>query len=141
MNILRYLIDNPTFTLIASVTIIQIVPIQINPWSWLGSLIRNVLLGSLDSKIDGLKDDITDLRNEVRQNEAVQSRTRIQMFGDEILHGKVHTKEHYESIIHDVENYEKYCNKHPNFLNSVTEMTAKRIIESYQIRLENNDFL
>lgn len=135
-------------TLLVILTLVQITPIKLNPWSWLAKKLGNALNADLKNQITGLQGEVSDLRNEISEvkesigeSEALASRTRILHFGDELLRGDPHTKEHFDQILRDCDTYEDYCLDHPKFENNVAVMTIGRIKSVYQERLEKNDFL
>ena len=64
----------------------------------------------------------------------------ILTFADELSVGLNPTKEHFANILAEITKYELYCKEHPEFLNHVTESSAKFIIDSYNERLRTNNF-
>lgn len=129
-------------------TIIQIVPIKINPWSYLSRKIGKAInhdmierMDKLDKNVENLSTDLQNLREECNERDATLSRVRILRFGDEILHGIPHSKEHYDNILQDITFYENYCRSHPNYINNIAVMTIKHIKNMYQKHLEQDDFL
>lgn len=127
--------------LIILMTIIQISPIKVNPWSWLGKCIGRALNGEVLAEVNALKKDVNALRQECDEREATLCRSHILRFGDEILHGVPHSKEHYEQILLDVDTYERYCNEHLDYKNNVAVATIKHIKRKYQEHLEEDSFL
>ena len=81
------------------------------------------------------------LRNECNEREATLCRTHILRFGDEILHGIPHSKEHYEQLMMDIDTYESYCNDNIEYKNNVAVATIKHIKKMYQKHLEEDSFL
>ena len=69
------------------------------------------------------------------------SRSHILRFGDELRRGVPHSKEHFDQILLDISKYEHYCETHPNFPNGQAIATIKQIKKTYQICLEENNFL
>ena len=63
------------------------------------------------------------------------------IFSDEIREGKNHSQEHYNQIIEDLDDYEAFCNSHPDYTNNKANASASLINRSYQDKLENNSFL
>lgn len=122
-------------------TIVQITPIKINPWSFLSKKIGRAINGEVIDKVDRLSKDVSDLRDECGEREATLSRTHILRFGDEILHGVPHSKEHYDQILTDISAYERYCDDHPQYRNNVAVGTIKHIQKMYQKHLEEDSFL
>lgn len=127
--------------LIVLMTLIQITPIKINPWSWLGRLIGRAINGEVLEKVNTLTNDVKDLRNTGDEQWASLSRSHILRFGDELLHGVAHSKEHFDQILIDISKYETYCKEHPEYLNDVANATIKHIKNTYQKCLEENSFL
>lgn len=122
-------------------TLIQITPIKINPWSWLGRVIGRAINGEVIEKVDELSKDVKKNKADDDEQWASLSRTHILRFGDELLHGVDHSKEHFDQILLDISKYEKYCEEHPEYLNNIANATIKQIKKTYQNCLENNKFL
>ena len=122
-------------------TLIQLTPIKINPWSWLGRCIGRAINGEVLEKVDALSEDVKKNKDDDDEQWASLSRTHILQFGDELLHNISHSKERFDQILLDISKYEKYCDTHPDYLNDVAHETIKRIKNTYQKCLEKNDFL
>ena len=122
-------------------TIVQISPIKLNPWSWIGRLIGRAINGEVLEKVDALSKDVKNNKADDDEQWASLSRTHILRFGDELLHGVAHSKEHFDQIMRDISKYEIYCDTHPNYLNGVAHATIQQIKKTYQKCLEENDFL
>ena len=127
--------------LLIIMTIIQITPIKINPWSWIAQKIGKAVNGEIIDKVDKLSTDLQALRNENEEREATTCRSRILLFGDEILHGVHHSKEHFDQILLDIEFYENYCDDHRKFRNNIAVATIERIKQVYKDCMKNNSFL
>ena len=122
-------------------TLLQIAPIRVNPWSAIAKAIGRALNGEVLDRVDKLERDLDALRSAAEEREAVSCRARILHFGDETLHGARHTKEHFDQILRDITNYEQYCEAHPHFENNTTVLTSTRIKDIYTRCLAQNDFL
>ena len=129
-------------------TLVQITPIKLNPWSWLGRKIGRMLNGEvldqmdkLNTKVDNVDKELSDHKAKSAEREATQCRSRILRFGDEILHGVLHSHEHYLQILLDIDEYEEYCDAHPDYRNNVAVATIKHIKKMYQKHLEEDSFL
>ena len=140
MNI-KELLTSGGGVLLILLTLIQIAPVKINPWSWLAKNIGKAINGEVVEKVDNLSTDIRNLRDECEEREATACRTRILRFGDEILHDVRHSKEHFDQILIDITAYENYCASHPDFRNNVAVATIKRINQVYAQCIRNNNFL
>jgi hypothetical protein len=109
-------------------TIIQVTPIKVNPWSLIARAIGRALNVELMDKIN--------------ENEANDVRYRIIRFDDEIRHHTMHTEEHFNQIIEDIDKYEDYCLKHPSYENNKAKMAIQNIKKTYSTcRAENTFFI
>ena len=131
-----------------SMTIIQIVPIKINPWSAVGKWLGRVINADINSKVDKLSKSIDELKKQndlinhtIGEDRAITSRVRILRFGDEVSQGIKHSEENFEQVLSDIDQYEKYCRSHPEFENNKTVVTTKLIKDTYEKRLKNHDFI
>lgn len=129
-------------------TLVQITPIKINPWSWMCKKIGNALNGELlkevrkiEIKVDGLETRMIADEEKASEREASNCRTHILRFGDDLLHGIKHSKEHFHHVLLAISTYENYCDEHPDYLNNVAAATIEQIKKTYQKCLETNDFL
>lgn len=122
-------------------TLVQISPIKLNPWSWIGRCIGRAINGEVLEKVEALSADVKNNKADDDEQWASLSRTHILRFGDEILHGVAHSKEHFDQVMRDISKYEKYCDTHPNYLNGVAHATIQQIKKTYQKCLEENSFL
>ena len=127
--------------LIVLLTLIQIAPIKINPWSAIAKTLGRAINKEMMDKLESLDKEMKQLRDATALESALNCRVRIIHFGDETLHGQKHTKEHFDQILRDIDKYEHYCSTHPEFENNVTVLTSARIKEIYQKRLADGDFL
>lgn len=120
---------------------VEISPVKINPVSaflkWLGKKIN----GDLTEKVDKLGVEVKALQEADAERDAINCRTRILRFGDEVIHGAHHSKDHFDQTLRDIDTYENYCRDHPNFKNNVTGITTEKIKATYKKRLDLNDFL
>ena len=151
MNLKEILMDGGGI-LIVICTLVQITPIQINPWTWIaqkvGKKIGKVINGEVIEKVDTLNDRITAVDQKVEKLEAKMEegsattcRMRIIRFGDEIYHGQRHSKEHFDQVLEDIKTYEEYCQSHPHYRNNKAKATIKRIRAVYDKCMEDKDFL
>lgn len=136
-------------------SIVQIAPIEINPWSclfdWFGSHINKSLkkdinklqdsIQELDTKLESQEQKIDSLNKEVGDNNAINSRYRIIRFADEIMCNMGHSQDHYDQIFVDIDIYEKYCKEHPEFVNNKGQNAISLIQESYSNCVKEHSFL
>lgn len=98
-------------------------------------------MAELKDKIDAVDARVDNLAEKEDRKSATLCRARILRFGDEILHGVAHSKEHYDQILLDITDYSQYCDAHPEFVNHVTKHAEQEIEDAYQRLLETNGFL
>ena len=127
---------------------IEITPIKLNPISavlkWIGKRTNQELVDDfkeLKKKVDVVERSVEQIRADAEKRNAITCRVRIVHFGDEILHGVKHSKESFDQVLSDIDDYERYCDSHPEFKNNKTVITTEGIKSSYAERLEKNDFL
>lgn len=125
----------------AVLTMIQISPIKIDPWSWLFKCIGNALNGDIRKEIIHINDTITKIKDENDERDATNSRIRILRFNDELLNRVDHTKEYFDQILTDIDKYENYCIIHPDFKNNMTVFAVENIKKCYRECLEEHKFL
>lgn len=107
--------------------IIQITPIKLNPWSWLGRAIGHALNGEIIDMID--------------EDRASNARYRILRFDDELRHNQRHTKEHFDQLLDDIDRYEQYCAAHPNYKNGKSVEAIENVRTTYRKCVQDKDFL
>ena len=127
--------------LLILLTLIQIAPIKINPWTWLIRKFGDALSHNIITKVDNLIKKVDLLEKDISQDRAQNARSRILRFGDELRLKQKHSKDMFDSTLIDIDIYEKYCNKHTEFANNVTLATIAIIKDTYQECLINNNFL
>lgn len=122
-------------------SMVEIAPIKINPWSAILKYIGGKLNGETQKDIQSIKADVQGVKADVQmldsKIEAVressevievkQSRVRILRFDEELLKGEEHTKEHFNQILDDIDLYEQYCDKHEGFRNGIARHAIKHI--------------
>lgn len=134
--------------LLVVLTLIQITPLKVNPWTWLAKRLGTALTGDVVKQMQEMEQTMEHMRVqleyvklEAEEQAAINARSRILRFGDELLHDVRHTKDHWDHTLRDIDVYNEYCRANPDFPNHVTDLTAKRIEEGYLRALETNDFL
>ena len=136
------------FALFLLLTLVEITPIKLNPWSWIAKKIGAAFNGdlmkemnTLKQEVQSIKTDVSDIREEAKEREATNRRTRILEFGDEILHEVDYSKEHWDNVLMDISAYENYCDDHPHYMNNVAKATIRHIKDMYQKHLQEDSFL
>ena len=122
-------------------TLIQITPIKINPWSWIAKKIGRAINGEVLDEVQTVKKELADHKAKSEERHATLCRAHILRFGDDVLHGIPHSKEGYDNILLDIDSYEEYCDNHPGYKNNVAIETIKHIKNTYQKHLQEDSFL
>lgn len=125
----------------ALATVVEIAPIKVYPWKWLGRWIGRAINGELMEKVDRLEKDIKQIDHDAGERRAKDARARVLRFGDELIHDVRHSKEHFDDILQDITEYEKYCDEHPEFENDRMQLTAQKIKDTYKKCWEEHSFL
>lgn len=113
--------------LILLLTIIQVTPLKLNPWSAIAKALGKALTVDVLDKLD--------------ENSASTCRYRLIRFDDELRHDVKHTQEHFDQILDDITTYERYCKEHPNYPNSKAVLAIENIKSTYIKCRKENSFL
>ena len=108
-----------------------------------GDLIEKVdkLEKNFNDKVNSLDQKIEKMDRDDQLQRAKDARTRVLRFGDELIHDVPHTKEHFDDVLRDITEYEKYCDEHPKFENDQMHITAEHIKETYHKCLKDHSFM
>lgn len=87
---------------------------------------------------EDLKKSIESLSDKVDRNQAILARTHILRFDDELLNDVHHSKEYFSQQLQDIDTYEAYCQKHPDFKNSFATAATEHIKKTYAQLLEEH---
>ena len=120
--------------LLVLMTLMQIAPVKINPWSWLARAIGRAVNAEVIKKLD---DHIT--MDDRRTTDG--HRARILHFNNELLRDIGHTQEEFFEVLAEIDAYEDYCREHPEYPNNRAVLAIENIQEVYKERLKKHDFL
>ena len=119
----------------ALLTLVQITPIKVNPWSAIARAIGKALIGG---------DIMAKLEEHIRvddERDADMHRYRLLRFNTELLRKARHTKEEFDEILYSVTCYERYCADHPKYENNRAVLAIENIKRVYKECMKTNDFL
>lgn len=140
--ILGYIRFHPEITILGAVTLIQIAPIKLDPWTALAKWFKKIVFGDVDSKLDDISSKVNDLDEKIKEANAKTARTHILRFADELYNRQVkHSKEYFDDILDDIDDYEEYCDKHKSFKNGKTVIAVAQIRKIYAELYEDHKFL
>ncbi len=136
--------------LVILLTLIQITPLKINPWSAIGRGIGRALNGDVLKELEEVKAQQRrtqeDLEKHVRvddERNADLHRARILQFNRELLRESepTHTEEDFNEILYNISCYERYCETHPDYQNNRAVHAIKNIERVYDQLMESHGFL
>lgn len=146
-------LGNLSFIVIMVLSLVEISPIKINPWSMLIRWFARLLgISDLKTEIVQVRDRMDELEKKIdnmkiseeekeQLKEALAARRRILRFNDELLLKIKHSKEMFDDILKDITDYDNYCRTHPDFKNKKAVFAEENVARAYQDCMEENDFL
>lgn len=127
--------------LLVLMTLVQIAPIKVNPWSAIGRAIGRALNGDVIDKLDKVENRLDEHIRIDDERNADLHRARILQFNTELLRNIRHTEEDFNEILYNIDCYEKYCTDHPEYQNNRAVHAIKNIDRVYDECMKNHDFL
>ena len=144
---LQEILLSGTGGLLVLLTIIQIAPIKVNPWSALAKMIGRAFNADVLNELSELKKQQKNTQKQLvshiemdGRNRADERRTNILRFNNELIRGLPHTREEFIEVLTDIDVYEQYCNEHPEYENNRAVHAIANIGRVYDERLKKNDF-
>ena len=132
---------------LGGMTLVQITPIKINPWSWLGHVIGRAINGDVLKELQTVKANQQKTREQLENHIALDDernaddhRTLILQFNRELLRDVPHTLEDFIEILTVIDKYNKYCDTHKDYPNSRAVHAISNIERAYDDRLQKHDF-
>lgn len=129
-------------------SLVEIAPIKINPWSalakWLGKAFNSEVMKALEEVKKSQEETQKQLAAHIKtddKREADKCRSYILKFNNELLRDIPHTKEDFIEALKNIDDYERYCQSHPDYENGRAVHAIKNICRAYDERLEKHDFL
>ena len=140
MNIHEWIIGGGGL-LCALLTLVQIAPVKINPWSAIAKAIGKAINADVLRELDTVTQKLdTHIRVDDERN-ADSYRTRILQFNNELLREIQHTREDFIEILAVIDDYESYCRDHKEYKNNRAVCAIENIKRVYMERLQKHDFL
>lgn len=129
-------------------SLIQITPIKVNPWSAIAKCIGRAINGEVLAELEEVRKAQADASNRLDKHinkdderETSKCRGRILHFNNELLRDIPHTKEEFIEVLKDIDDYEAYCRTHPDYENGRAVHAICNINRVYDERLKLHDFL
>lgn len=135
-------------TFFVLLTLIEVTPIKVNPWSAIARAIGRVMNGDVLTKLDDMEKAQAETRKHLDdhiriddERNADAHRVQILRFNRELLrHDLPHTQEDFIEILSEIDFYENYCKEHPEYENNRAVLAIQNIERVYSERLEKGDF-
>lgn len=108
---------------------------------WFASWVQNHNSKSLRADISSIQDEIGKMKSSEELREIKNTRRRILRFNDELLNSIEHSKEYFDEIVGDVDEYRRYTNSHPDYSNGKANLACENIERVYRQCLEKKTFL
>ena len=140
MNIHEWIIGGGGL-LAVLLTLVQIMPLKINPWSAIAKAVGRAVNADVLRELDTVTRKLdTHIRVDDERN-ADSYRTRILQFNNELLREIQHTREDFIEILAVIDDYERYCREHKEYKNNRAVCAIENIKRVYMERLQKHDFL
>ncbi len=134
--------------LLIVMTIVQVAPVKINPWSAIAKALGRAINGEVMGKLEemGQVQQATQRRLDAHikmddERAADMHRARILQFNNELIRNIPHTREEFIEILAEIDGYERFCREHPDYPNSRAVHAVANISRVYDERLQKHDFL
>lgn len=99
-------------------------------------------MDSLHSTMDTLQTSIDTIQEDRLRDKADEARRQILLFNDELLRGVKHSKEHFDNVLLDVNEYTRYCNRHAgDYENAKCVLAIEEIKRCYAVCEAEGKFL
>ena len=136
-------------------TLLQISPLKINPWSWLGKALKwlwrafcRSLNADVLNKLSTMERDQKETKDKLEshiklddEREADKVRASILHFNNELLRSIPHTKEEFVEMLSKIDWYKDFCETHKDYKNSRSVHAIANIERVYDERMKKHDFL
>lgn len=134
--------------LLLVLTLVQIAPIKVNPWTKIGKFCLKVL-GIIGRALHAdMYRELAEIKQKLEEHVVMDDRrtadghrTRILHFNNELLRDIPHTREEFFEVLNEIKAYEDYCDEHPEYPNNRAVMAIENIRECYKERQRRRDFL
>ncbi len=126
--------------IIILMTLIQIAPIKINPWDKILTWLGNHMNADIVKRVDVIEAKLDEHIKDSSDERIRKVRADILDFGNACMNGRPHTKEEFEFVISECDQYEKHIEK-TGCKNGVATATIAEIRRLYEIGIRDNSFL
>lgn len=145
---LKEIITGSSAALLVLLTLVQVAPIKVNPWSALAKGIGKALSADVLKSLEEVKAEQKKSQQRLDahikvddRRDADRHRERILRFNNELLREIPHTREDFIEILAVIDNYERFCKANEDYKNNRAVHAITNIGRVYDERLQKHDFL
>lgn len=103
----------PEITIIGALTLVQIAPVKINPWSWLAKLLQRANgVEALQKEVARMDERIKEVKRDNARTRSKVIRKEIIDFAEELRRGKLYSVSEFEEIARIVDEYRGLIREH-----------------------------
>jgi hypothetical protein len=106
-------------------------------WQW----ISNQGSKELKTEMKKIRVEFGEMKDAEELQEVKNSRRRILRFNDEIINHMRHSREYFDDILEDVNAYENFVRKNPDYQNGKCTLAIENIERVYRECMKKGDFL
>ena len=146
--------ESEVFWVAVAMTLVQIAPIKINPWSFIFKMLYKGVcwvsrvslapvinkMEEIDKKVDTALSKIDAIEKETETKNANDWRWDILDFFNSARNGRPHAKEEWDHAVDQIKKYERHVEIH-DIDNGVLEEASAWLRKEYQKHIDANDFL
>lgn len=136
-------------------TLVELAPIKINPWSKLAEKIGKAFNKPALDKITAVEQQLRKTNEKLAETnekldghmandelqKAEDARAAALRFNNELLRDIPHTREEFFEVLQKIDIYEDYCDRHKDYENNRAVHAIANINRVYDERLAKHDFL
>ena len=122
-------------------TLVQIAPVQVNPWSWLLKRLGRAINAEVLEQVQRTEQKLDEHNAQDDAGRANQERAYIMAFNRQLMAGERHTRKEFGEALASIDRYHKYCDAHPEYPNERAVHAIHNVGRVYDERQRKNDFL
>lgn len=133
---------------IAVLSLLEIAPIKVNPWSAIARGLGRAFNAEVLADLKAVQKAQQDTRSALDKHQAADDeykaechRAALLAFNTSLLRGELHTQEDFFDAFRHIDQYEGYCRNHPGYKNNRASHAIANIGRVYDERLKARDFL
>lgn len=133
---------------VAVLSLLEIAPIKVNPWSAIARGLGRAFNAEVLADLKAVQQAQQDTRSALDKHQAADDeykaechRAALLAFNTSLLRGELHTQEDFFDAFRHIDQYEDYCRSHPGYKNNRASHAIANIGRVYDERLKARDFL